>query len=47
MPLLLKRDSKVQFCFTGPFNPVWGKGGFLCLYKSFVTILRTISFVRD
>ncbi len=38
---------KVNILFISPFNPVWGRGFFLCSHHYFVTILRTISFVTD
>jgi len=40
-------DSIVQFYFISPFNPVLGEKGFLFSDQYFVTVLRTISFVRD
>ncbi len=47
MPQPFQTDSIVQFYFISPFSPVWGKGGFLGSHHYFVTILRTISFVKD
>jgi hypothetical protein len=38
----LKRPSVYQ-----PLQPGLGERGFLCLYRYFVTILRTTSFVTD